>query len=510
MCQWTLVSLRLSQPTDPSHTRKDSEMAHRDDAHYKPRFNFEYLRLSMGFLFDSLTFKSVKLREDCNWNPKLLATTALLWAWSDESLMADRLTAARDIAWKLLSHLEKIATSYQAFMKMLSRWTDNFVDEIKRELRNRMFTEFDSLMRVDKYLLLAVDGSRIGVPRTQGNQRAFSACGNRKAKRKKRKNTQGSTKSCKARKSKSKGSKKSAKSADSQASTPSMWMTTLWHIGTGLPWDWRLGPSNSSEREHWMEMFKDLPESVMFVADAGFVGYEYASSVLEAGHNLVIRVGANVKLIKKLGLRKERGDTVYLWPKKSADQGDKPLAFRLVQCHNGKHPMYLLTSVLSSDELTDANIVKIYKRRWGIELFYRHLKRTYGVHKLKSRIPDHAYIEMQWAILGIWSMAVYALHHLRSEKIPPNRMSFAKLIRAFRKMLRHYLHKIDPSCDFQKLLRSAVIDNYVRKNKASRNYPRKKQESPPGPPTIRLATKQEIQLAKQLLATKPVKLGLTA
>jgi len=46
----------------------------------------------------------------------------------------------------------------------------------------------------------------------------------------------------------------------------------------------------------------------------------------------------------------------------------------------------------------------------------------------------------------------------------------------------------------------AVIDSYVRTNKASRDYPRKKQESPPGAPLITPASKQQRQQAKAIAA----------
>ncbi|MBN2216228.1 MAG: hypothetical protein JW719_02505 [Pirellulales bacterium] len=35
-------------------------------------------------------------------------------------------------------------------------------------------------------------------------------------------------------------------------------------------------------------------------ADAGFVGYDLWKTVLDAGRHLLVRVGSNVKLLKKL------------------------------------------------------------------------------------------------------------------------------------------------------------------------------------------------------------------
>ena len=43
-----------------------------------------------------------------------------------------------------------------------------------------------------------------------------------------------------------------------------------------------------------------------------------------------------------------------------------------------------------------------------------------------------------------------------------------------------------------------MIDDYKRGSKASRDYPRKKQEVPPGPPKVFRATKKQILIAKQI------------
>jgi hypothetical protein len=48
------------------------------------------------------------------------------------------------------------------------------------------------------------------------------------------------------------------------------------------------------------------------------------------------------------------------------------------------------------------------------------------------------------------------------------------------------------------LLQSAILDNYKRKDKTSRGYPRKKQERPPGPPRIITATSTQVRLARKL------------
>ena len=81
---------------------------------------------------------------------------------------------------------------------------------------------------------------------------------------------------------------------------PQMWITLIWHMGLRMPWTWKTGASTSSERQHPMDMLKreNFPENTLFCADAGFVGYEFWNAILNDGHHFLVRVGANVRLLK--------------------------------------------------------------------------------------------------------------------------------------------------------------------------------------------------------------------
>jgi hypothetical protein len=73
-------------------------------------------------------------------------------------------------------------------------------------------------------------------------------------------------------------------------------------------------------------------------------------------------------------------------------------------------------------------------------------------------------------------------------------MSTACVLRAFRRLLRDYLHPVERGCSLR-----AVRDSYVRKDKTSRDYPRKKRSDPPaGAPTLELASRSHVKLAREL------------
>ena len=294
-------------------------MSQRDSQAHKVRLNADVLKTALTWLLRGAQWRLIGWRKDCTWRTsQLLAVAGLMWAWSDEALVSERFDSARKIALQMFPQKQSVAKSFQGFMKLMRRWTEMFVQVLKETLRNRMNEELSDCMTVAGFLLFGVDGSRIELPRTLAHERVFSSGRNKKKGKRGKKNSKRNKKKGKKSRNMSSRSKPLTEASLKKVQTASMWITTLWHMGTGLPWDWRLGPSDSSERSHWMEMLAGIKKAAMFVCDAGFVGYEYASSVITAGHHLTIRVGANVKLLKGLGIVKEQEGLVYLWPDKAA------------------------------------------------------------------------------------------------------------------------------------------------------------------------------------------------
>lgn len=457
-------------------------MSHQDKDRCQVRYNAEYLKQSLQWLLCHVGWSSIQFRDDCTWAPAQLVAAALLWAWSDELTLGERFFSARRIAQQLYQPQREFAGSSQAFLKMLVRWTGAIVAVLQAALRRRMQDALAACWMVYGFALFGVDGSRVDLPRTKSHEAANSAARNKAGKKLKR----------------NRRKKPRTAAHTKKANTPQMWLTLLWHVGTGLPWGWRIGPTGSSEREHWREMLPELPACALIAADAGFVGYEYVRAVIDSGRHLLLRVGSNVRLLRKLGWAKESAGTVYLWPDHAAQKNQPPLVLRLVVTQGGKHPIYLVTNV-SRNRLCDAQVIEVYRRRWGVELYFRHLKETFQRRKLRSTSADNARVELEWSLLGLWCMTLYAQVELTKHGIDPQQISVAGVLRSFRRMLRDYLHPVERDRSLSALLRRALRDKYSRQNKTSRDYPRKKHPDPPaGPPEILTATASQIRRAREL------------
>ena len=476
---------------------KGSGMSHQDtDGLTVSTPHHQDLKRTLDWIFRSVELTDVTFRRDCTWTPKGLVFTAILWAWSDEKTLTERFFRVRKVVMAMAILFKIPAESYQAFVKMLTTWTSVLTIALVAAFRQRMQTDLAARFEVGGFPVFGVDGSRLELARTRSNEQRFSPASARRTSPSKRR-----------RRARSQASR-ARRSREKKTNSPQMWLTTMFHVGTGLPWDWRTGPSDSSERDHFRQMIDALPPGALITADAGFVGYDCWKAIRESGRHLLIRVGANVRLLRDLGYVKEKNGLVYLWPDREAARKRPPLVLRLVVGKSGRHPVYLVTSVLDEERLSDEDVVKIYALRWGIELFYRHFKQTFERSKLRSHRAEHVELEATWSLLGLWAMGLHAQVELSRQNVPAHRISVAGVMRAYRRSLREYKSVPDPGESLWELLSKAVIDAYQRADKTSRDYPCKKPRPVIGAPEIRRATKSQIHTAREI--SDQYQLGLTA
>lgn len=140
-------------------------------------------------------------------------------------------------------------------------------------------------------------------------------------------------------------------------------------------------------------------------------------------------------------------------------------------------------------------------------MFYRHCKQTFERAKLRSKSPDNALVELQWSLMSMWAMGLYAHVLLLQQGVPPRKISFVGVLDAFRHAMRE--HGLRPSTAGERLrerITVAVIDDYRRVNKASRDYPQQKKYKPPGAPLIRIANALQKRKAQQHQNVQPQRL----
>ena len=412
---------------------------------------------------------------------------ALLWAWSDQRNLTDAFANALEQARALLPGVA--VSTYQGLMNALVKWTPPLIPLLCQALHCCM-QQLGRYWRMHGWVLLAIDGFRSDAPRTRSNEAAFCAKNYGKGKR------------AKYGKKKSKGMRrKRNRENPPHPQGPQVWVTMIWHMALRLPWLWKVGPSNSSERHHAETMIKrgKCPVNTLFCADAGFVGFPFWSHLMQEGYDFLVRVGANVSLLSEWGnchFKQVGSEGIVLcWPRAAQKSSQAPLRLRLMRIRLGKTDLWLLTSVLDPKRLAPKQAEQFYRRRWGVEVEIRGLKQTLHRAKLRCRDSQRLQAELEWSILAMAVAELFAIKEQLAAKAAkrrgnnqrpdPAHRSLAETMRALRTCLRQPYLVPPPGKDLATLLRQAVTDDYVRcSSKRARYHPKNPDKKSLGNPKL--------------------------
>lgn len=387
--------------------------------------------------------------------------------YATEAALKDRFEAARSCVIEMFPGRRQPGRSYQGFIKAQKRLPRKMVGRLKDHLRQHHRQAAGAFWERFGWIPFACDGSRVEVARTTRNQARLGRAGRQKT-------------------------------------GPQLFVTTLYHMGTGLPWDWHIGKGTESERDHLRLMLAKLPPGSLIVADAGFTGYALMQTLWAQGFSFLIRAGSNVSLLRDLDVEWEThsdGQGVWLWPQNQRRR--PPLKLRLIRLRRvspGGGEMCLLTNVFDPQRLSDETAATLYRMRWGVELFYRSYKQTLDQRKLRSKSPRAVRWELHWGMTALLLLGLMSVAAIVGRGRNPLSLSVAQALRVVRQAMR----KPGPwrgrgSLDVR--LAEALKDTYHRRgSKTAHDWPHKKNDRPPGTPKIRSASENESSRARKIYA----------
>ena len=395
------------------------------------------------------------------WSLEYVIYVSLLMVLDEAEALQDRFAHARQAVVALFPGRKRPGQSYQGYVKACRRLRREHLRAVQDHLRDRHRWAAGPYWQRDGWVAFAVDGTRVELPRTAANEKAFGCAGRDKT-------------------------------------GPQLQLTSLYHMGTGLPWAWQIGAGTESEQRHLCQLAGFLPGDSLLVADAGFTSFDLLRFLWEHHVHFLVRMGSNRTLLQGLDDARVqvKGQIVWLWPTKK-QATCPPLRLRLLRIEPANHgPMCLVTSVGDEQALTDRQIGQFYRLRWGQEVFHRSFKQTLAQHKMRSDSPAQARSELDWALMGYLILGLWSVEALLGAGHDPLTWSVAESLRLVRTALRRGGGL--GGGPLARFLRKAVKDRYVRTgSKSARNWPRKKKDHPPGVPKLRQATEKEKHCAKR-------------
>ncbi len=147
-----------------------------------------------------------------------------------------------------------------------------------------------------------------------------------------------------------------------------------------------------------------LPAQSLILADLGYFSFEWFDALTEADYRYVSKLRERTSTTTAHVLSAHgtlRDELVWLGAYR-ADQA-KHLV-RRIQVPVGKNTQVYLTTVLDPHRLSVADVVRLYARRWDIELAFKTVKRDLGLHLLWSAKWELILTQL-WGVLVIAQIA---------------------------------------------------------------------------------------------------------
>ena len=258
-----------------------------------------------------------KTRKDVRWDFHHLILVLLAMTWSLGDDTPERFEMARGIVAICRPKRRRAGTTALGFQKALARLPMRPLFALAEALRHRLPWLLGDRLVHEGFIPLGCDGSRLECCR---NDELLARMGQ----------------------------------AGKSGSSPTMWVTAVVHLTTGIPWSWQLGRGNASERDHLQRLLPTLPRKALVVADAGYDGYDLALAILASGASFLIRMSSKTHLFVNEPTDPKRfsqGKVSY-WPGRARQAKQKPLELRLIRVsrRRGKDPkrasdVWLLTNV---------------------------------------------------------------------------------------------------------------------------------------------------------------------
>ena len=391
-------------------------------------------------------------------------------AWENSSTLKDRFAYARDCLIKMFPFKRRPGHSYQGFVKARTKLTRTIHEFLQDHLACHHERIAFQRWRIGGWVPLAMDGSLFKTPRTKANEKEIGCAGRDKA-------------------------------------SPQITAVVLYHVLTGLPWDWQMGPGKTSERSLLRRMLSRLPRKTLLIGDAGFTGFELFKDFLTQDISFLIRLGSSVTLLTGLDdlelKYRRQGNIIWFWPIRRHNQ--PPLKLRLIcfkqknksKYSRGLTKVFLVTNILENEALSYEQAGRLYQKRWGVEILFRSFKESFEHRKLRSRAAHQAYDELYWCMVSLLLLGMMSVSVQCEKQKATSCLCVAGALRIVRGAMRQ--SRLWRRCgDIRVLLAVVAPDSYRRSSsKESRDWPRKKQESPPSPPKIRPATDEEIACVKR-------------
>jgi len=372
---------------------------------------------ALGRVLTAQVLKNTVFEETGCWRERLYGPLTTLVLFIEQVLGADHScqdAVSRGLSARVALGQAPCSLNSGPYCKARARLALGLIERLGREIAVRLCAAQPAPWLWHGRAVKLVDGTTVSMPDTAANQRAFPQSRDQKP----------------------------------GLGFPLARLLGIVSLSCGAVLEWASGPcegKNSGESALLWRLMDRLAAGDVVVADRCFAGYFAIARLKQQGIDLLIRQHQRRHTDFRRGQRLGKRDHVVSWarPKRpswmdAATYASMPESIVMREVRVAA--MTLVTTLLDVKELTKAELVDLYGKRWQIELDFRAIKTVMQMDVLRCKSPDMVRKEIAVHLLAYNLVRTVMAQAACLAHLLPRQLSFKatlQVLNAFEQNLRH-------------------------------------------------------------------------
>jgi hypothetical protein len=242
----------------------------------------------------------------------------------------------------------------------------------------------------------------------------------------------------------------------------------VYNVGEEVPAEVGIGPAREHDAKGWKRALAQARRGVLYLIDRGYCGFPLWRAIDAAWSYFItpLKVGLTYEHVRWLNPKRQRDrvrDELVRFP--GMDEGEDFVILRLVQIRQADGAWWSYVTNLVDEDLAPAAIQGLYRARWRVEIFFRHLKHTLNMGHWFAESEAGVQAQLYAALIGYVLSQAVLLWASREARAAPEQFRFTTVVHELAEWLKAQLY-LD-----QLLPREELLDR-VRRNAAERDQRR--------------------------------------
>jgi hypothetical protein len=240
-------------------------------------------------------------------------------------------------------------------------------------------------------------------------------------------------------------------------------------VGDELPAEVAIGPAKEHDRKGWREAIKQACRGALYLIDRGYCCFELWRDIEAAWAYFItpLKAGLAYEHLRWLNPKRQRDrvrDRLVRFP--GMDKGEDFVVLRLVEVLQDDGSWWAYVTNLIADDLTAQDIAEIYRLRWRVEIFFRHLKHTLNLGHWFAQSEAGVQAQLYVGLIGYLLSQATLLWASRESRLAPEQYRFTTVVHELAQWLASqlYLNHLLPLEELLDRVRRNALDKDRRRN----------------------------------------------